>query len=180
MASVQTSDKMRRDRLIIAVLALVVVTAGCATDGPATPTPADGQTNVTVPVENDGNSSYTAEVRLVPDRLSQLNVEGEDGVSRPVTNLSSVRGVYAFARQNVTDARLPPGVEARSSTRFQLAPADRSETRLSAPVSDATLLVVIRQTIASPPGQRCTAARRTRWTASTSARAPAIRGGSPA
>ena len=136
---------MTRGRLLIAVLALVVVTAGCATDGPATPTPTDGQTNVTVSVENDGNSPYTAEILLVPDRLSQLNVEDEDGVSRPVTNLSSVRGVYAFARQNVTDVRLPPGVEARSSTRFQLAPADRAETRLSVPVSDATLLVVIRQ-----------------------------------
>jgi len=136
---------MTRSRRIIAVLALVVVTAGCAADGPATPTPADGETNVTVSVENDGETPYTAEVLLVPERLGQLNVEYDDGVSQPVTNLSAVRGVYAFAWRNVTDVRLPPGVEARSSTRFQLGPGDRVETRLSAPAGDATLVVVIRQ-----------------------------------
>ncbi|WP_336336609.1 hypothetical protein [Haloarcula brevis] len=134
---------MTRDRLVVAVLALVVVTAGCATDGPATPT--EGQTSVTVAVENDGDGPYTAEVLLIPDRLSQLSVAYESGVSQPVTNLSSVRGVYAFAWRNVTDVRLPPGVEAGSSSRFQLSPGDRAETQLSAPVADATLLVVIRQ-----------------------------------
>jgi len=56
-----------------------------------------------------------------------------------------VRGVYASAWRNVTDVRLPPGVEARSSSRFQLASGDRAETPLFAPVDDDTLLVVIRQ-----------------------------------
>lgn len=126
-------------------LALVLVTAGCSTGGSPTPTPDEDQTNVSVSVENSGDQPYTAEVSLIPTRLGQVNVEYVDGVSRPVTNLSSVPGVYAFARQNVTNVRLPPGVEARSSSRFQLMPGDRAETRLSAPVSDATLLVVIRQ-----------------------------------
>lgn len=136
---------MTRKLLMVAALALVVVTAGCSTNGTTTPTPDRGETNVTVSVENTGDGSYTAELSLIPSRLSQVNVEYTNGVSQPVTNLSSVRGVYAFAWRNVTDVRLPPGVEARSSSRFQLAPGDQAETRLSAPVNDATLLVVIRQ-----------------------------------
>lgn len=137
---------MTRQCLVTAVLALAAVTAGCAGGGPATPTPTEGQTNVTVSVENDGESPYHVEILLVPERLTQLTVTGDNGVARPVTNLSAVRGVYAFAWRNVTAVRLPPEVEAHSSTRFQLAPTDRAETRLSVPAGDATLVVVIGQT----------------------------------
>ena len=135
---------MTRSALAVVALALVVLTAGCASDSGATPTP-DGQTDVGVSVENAGDTRFAAELSLVPDRLSQVNVAYANGVSRPVTNLSSVRGVSAFAPRNATDVRLPPGVEARSSSRFELEPGDRAETRLSAPVDDATLLVVVRQ-----------------------------------
>lgn len=137
---------MKRDFFIAAILTLFVVTAGCSLQGAPTPTPDDGRTNVTVSVENTGTGPYTAEVALIPSRLTQVNVAYADGVSQPVTNLSSVRGVYAFAWRNVTDVRLPPGVEARSSSRFQLTPGGRGETRLFAPVSEATLLIVVRQT----------------------------------
>lgn len=126
-------------------VALVAVTAGCAGDAGPTPTPDEGQTEAAVSVENAGNDSYTAELSLVPSRLTQVNVAYGNGVTRPVSNLSSVRGVYAFAWRNVTDVRLPPGVEARSSSRFQLTPGSRAETTLSAPVGEATMLVVIRQ-----------------------------------
>lgn len=136
---------MIRKPLLVVVFALVLVTAGCSTDGSTTPTPDAGQTNVTVSVENSGNDSFSAELSLIPTRLRQVNVEYANGVSSPVTNLSSVPGVYAFARENTTDVRLPPGVEARSSSRFQLMSGDRAETRLFAPVSEATLLVVVRR-----------------------------------
>jgi hypothetical protein len=136
---------MTRRGIVIAVLALIVVTAGCSTSGTSTPTPDREQTNVSVSVENSGDGPYSAELSLIPSRLSQVNVVYANGISQPVTNLSSVRGVYAFASRNVTDVRLPPGIEARSSSRFQLMPGDRAETRLSASVSDATLFVVIRR-----------------------------------
>lgn len=134
-----------RNPLLALALAAVLVTAGCSTGGTPTPTADGGQTNATVSLVNTGDRPYTAEVSLVPGRLDQVNVEYANGVSRPVANLSSVPGVYAFARQNVTDVRLPPGAEARSSSRFELLPGDQSETRLSTPDSETTLLVVIRQ-----------------------------------
>lgn len=140
-----TNAGMTRRVLLVAVLALVVGTAGCSTPGKPTPTPDGGETNVTVSIENSGEDAYTAEVSLIPSRLTQVNVEYANGVSQPVTNLSSVRGVYAYAWRNVTDVRLPPAVQARSSSRFQLASGESTETRLSTPSSDATLLVVIRQ-----------------------------------
>jgi len=67
-----------------------------------------------------------------------------------------VRGVYAFAWRNVTDVRLPPGVEARSSSRFQLASGDRAETPLFAPVDDDTdhLAAVTQQLQSSADGPR--------------------------
>jgi hypothetical protein len=107
------------------------------------PTP-DGETNASVGVTNDGDRSFTAEVRLVPARLPRVNVV-TGAVSRPVDNLSAVRGVYAFAWRNVTDVTLPPGVAEGSSTRFQLGPGDGAETRLTVPATDATVLVVVRR-----------------------------------
>jgi hypothetical protein len=136
---------MTRTFLSIGILVLVVATAGCSTNGTPTPTLDTGETTVTVSVENSGDTPYTAEISLIPRQLTQVNVEYTDGVSQPVTNLSSVRGVYAFAWRNVTDVRLPPGIESGSSSRFQLTSGNRTETRLSASGSDATLFVVIRQ-----------------------------------
>lgn len=136
---------MTRRQLVVVTLALALATAGCSFTDTATPTPSAEQTNVTVAVENSGNSSFTAEVSLVPIRLHQVDVEDVNGVSRPVTNLSSVPGVSAFAQRNVTDVRLPSGVETGSSSQFQLLPGDRSETNLSVTGSDATLLVIVRQ-----------------------------------
>lgn len=134
---------MTRQAVAVVVLALAVLTAGCAGDGGSTPTPTE-RTEVDVSVENTGDGSLAAELSLVPGRLRQVNVVDADGVSRPVTNLSSVRGVWTFAPRNAVDVRLPPGVEARSQSRFELAAGDRAETILSADGGDATLLVVVR------------------------------------
>lgn len=133
-----------RRPVLALVLALLFVSAGCSQAPEGTPTPG-AETNASISVENAGDQPFTAEVTLVPGRLTRVNIQTADGVSQPVDNLSAVRGVYAFAWRNVTSVSLPPGVEPGASTRFQLGPGDSAETRLFAPTGETTLLVVIRR-----------------------------------